>query len=60
MAGFTSGAPTLPERAGMLCGTVGAIGGIRPAEVFTMELVDPVLKRSISHTYRVVQLPVVA
>lgn len=60
MAGFTGGATTLPERAGMLCGTVGAIGGIRPAEVFTMELVDPVLKRTISHTYRVVQLPVVA
>jgi len=60
MAGFTGGAGTLPERAGMLCGTVGAIGGIRPAEVFTMELIDPVLQRRISHTYRVVQLPVVA
>ncbi len=59
IAGFTGGAALLPARAGMLCGTVGAIGGIRPAEVFTMELIDPVLKRTISHTYRVVQLPVV-
>lgn len=60
VARFTGEASALPERAGMLCGTVGAIGGIRPAEVFTMELVDPILNRIISHSYRVRQLPVVA
>ncbi|HEX2655448.1 MAG TPA: DUF2848 domain-containing protein, partial [Xanthobacteraceae bacterium] len=33
----------------MLCGTVGAIGGIRPAERFEMELEDPVLGRRMTH-----------
>ena len=44
----------------MFCGTVGAIGGIRPADRFEMELVDPVRGRSIRHGYDVVSLPVVA
>jgi hypothetical protein len=46
--------------AAMFCGTVGAIGGIRPAERFEMELEDPVLGRKISHGYDVVALPVVS
>lgn len=44
----------------MLCGTVPAIGGIRPAAGFRMELHDPVLGRAIRHAYDVVALPVVA
>lgn len=44
----------------MTCGTVAAIGGIRPAAEFRMELVDEVLGRTISHTYRSIELPVVA
>jgi hypothetical protein len=60
IAGYTGGAAALPEHTGMLCGTVGAIGGIRAATVFTMALEDPVLKRTLRHTYRVHQLPVVA
>ena len=60
IAGFTGGAALLPEGTGMICGTVGAIGGIRPAPSFTMELFDPVLGRSIAHSYRIVQLPEVA
>jgi hypothetical protein len=35
----------------LFCGTVSAIGGIRPAPAFGMELHDPVLKRTISHHY---------
>ena len=43
----------------MMCGTLGAKGGIRPAARFEMELDDPVLKRRITHAYDVVDLPVV-
>ncbi|KQN51263.1 hypothetical protein ASE93_20745 [Serratia sp. Leaf50] len=45
---------------GMTCGTVSAIGGIRPATEFRMELVDEQLGRTISHTYQSIELPVVA
>jgi hypothetical protein len=44
----------------MLCGTLGAIGGIRPAPAFRMQLHDPVLGRSIDHAYQVAALPVVS
>lgn len=60
IAGFTGGKATLPGGTGMICGTVGAIGGIRPAPAFAMELVDPVLGRTIRHSYRVETLPIVA
>jgi len=43
----------------MLCGTLGAIGGIRPSSVFRMQLHDPVLSRSIDHEYRIAALPIV-
>ena len=43
----------------MLCGTLGAIGGVRPAAGFRMQLHDPVLGRSIDHAYRVTALPVI-
>jgi len=42
----------------MFCGTLAAIGGIRPAGRFGMELEDPVLKRKLSHEYRIKVLPV--
>lgn len=60
IAGFTGGAAILPEGTGMICGTVGAIGGIRPAPSFSMELFDPVLGRTIQHAYRIEPLPEVA
>jgi len=60
IAGFTGGQALLPAGSGMTCGTVGAIGGIRPASVFTMELYDPRTHRSIRHTYRTELLDVVA
>lgn len=44
----------------MFCGTLGAIGGIRPAGRFEMELTDPVLGRRITHGYDVEVLPVVS
>jgi hypothetical protein len=51
IAGFTGGKDVLPEGSGMTCGTVGAIGGIRPATSFTMELFDPRRQRSLRHSY---------
>lgn len=44
----------------MTCGTVAAIGGIRPAARFRMELADAHSGRRISHEYRSVVLPVIA
>ena len=49
----------LPPGSAMLCGTVPAIGGIRPAPAFRMELHDPVLGRTIRLEYRVSDMPVV-
>lgn len=60
IAGYTGGAETLPEGAGMTCGTVGAIGGIRPSAEFSMELFDPRRQRRLHHRYHVEILPVVA
>lgn len=60
IAGHTGGAPMLPDGSGMTCGTVGAIGGIRPSAVFEMELFDPRLQRSLQHRYTVDVLPEVS
>lgn len=43
----------------MFGGTMSAIGGIRPADRFEMELHDPVLGRTLRHDYDIVALPVV-
>jgi Protein of unknown function (DUF2848) len=48
----------LPDGAAMFGGTFAAKGGIRPAERFDFEIVDPVLGRSIRHGYAIVTLPV--
>lgn len=53
------GSSGLRTGAAMFCGTVGAIGGIRPASRFEMEIEDPLLGRRIGHIYDVVALPVV-
>jgi hypothetical protein len=50
----------LPPNAAMFCGTFGAIGGIRPATRFEMELVDPKLGRRMEHAYDIECLPVVS
>lgn len=41
----------------MFCGTLAVHGAITPAENFAMELDDPVLRRKITHSYRVHNLP---
>ncbi|MEM1361624.1 MAG: DUF2848 domain-containing protein [Pseudomonadota bacterium] len=43
----------------MLCGTLGAIGGVRPATIYRMSLFDPVRDRSLQLEYRVITLPIV-
>lgn len=48
----------LSEGTLMFCGTLAAIGGVRPTGDFSFELEDPVLGRKIAHTYRVRTLPI--
>jgi hypothetical protein len=42
----------------MMCGTLPAIGGVRPAARFEFALADPVAGRTIAHGYDVIELPV--
>lgn len=44
----------------MFCGTLGAIGGIRPSHEFRYELADPVLGRAIRSSYEMRSLPLVS
>ena len=60
IAGWRNGDKRLPAGVAMFCGTMPAIGDIRPAPRFEMELEDPVLGRRLSHAYEVQALPVVA
>ena len=53
-------AALLPEGTAMVCGTVGAIGGIRPASAFALELFDPATGRRLQHRYTIETLPEVA
>lgn len=46
--------------AAMLCGTLGAIGGVRPAQDYRMEIEDPARGRKITLDYMVRTLPIVA
>ena len=48
------------EGTAMTCGTVAAVGGIRPSSTFDMELYDPRLNRSLRHRYVLEILPEVA
>jgi hypothetical protein len=50
----------LPMGTALFCGTMPAIGTIRPSPRFEMELDDPVLGRQISHAYDIQTLPLVA
>ena len=60
LARYGAGNPAPAEGFAMACGTVGAIGGIRPSPSFRMELVDARLGRRITHAYRCAALPVIA
>ncbi|MFL5113964.1 MAG: DUF2848 family protein, partial [Microvirga sp.] len=44
----------------MFGGTLSAIGGIRPATRFEIELEDPVTGRRLRHAYDIACLPVVS
>ncbi len=44
----------------MSCGTLGAIGGIRPSARFEMSLHDPKLSRTISASYEIQSLPLIS
>ena len=48
----------LPEGTAMFGGTFAALGGIRPADRFEFELVDPVLNRVIRHGYAIERLAI--
>jgi hypothetical protein len=48
----------LPDGTAMFGGTFAAKGGIRPAERFDFEIIDPVLNRAIRHGYSIVTLPI--
>ena len=52
--------PQLADGTLMFCGTLAAIGGIRPAREFRYELADPVLDRKISGHYEMYTLPLVS
>jgi hypothetical protein len=60
VAGWRNGDRRLPAGVAMFCGTMAAIGGIRPSPRFDMELDDPVLGRKIVHGYSVQSLAIVA
>ncbi len=60
IAGWEAAHGRFGDGQAMLCGTLPAIGGIRPAERFEIELEDPVRKRRLSHAYVMDVLPVVA
>jgi hypothetical protein len=48
----------LPAGFAMFCGTLAVHGEIGPAEIFEMEIEDPVFERKISHQYRTTVLPI--
>jgi hypothetical protein len=48
----------LPAGTVMFCGTLPVHGEIAPAELFEMEIEDPVLDRRIRHMYRPAELPI--
>ena len=47
------------DKDAMLCGTLAAIGGVRAAREYRMELEDPIMKKSILLNYSVTELPIV-
>jgi 2-keto-4-pentenoate hydratase/2-oxohepta-3-ene-1,7-dioic acid hydratase in catechol pathway len=49
---------TLPPGTAMFCGTLAVLGEIAPAEIFEVELEDPVRGHTLSHRYAVETLPV--
>ena len=58
ISGYSS-AKALEVGTVMFCGTFPAMGGIRPATRFIMEIEDPVLERKLGYAYDIEVLPVV-
>jgi len=56
---YLPGNKTLPTGTAMYCGTLAAIGGIRPGTRFDVEIVDPVLERKITFGYKINSLPII-
>ncbi len=50
----------LPDNSAMLCGTFGAIGGVRRTPKFKMQAYDPVLDRTLTLCYQADELSVVS
>lgn len=53
-------ASDLDDGCAMLCGTLPAIGGVRPAGDFKMALTDPVHERTIEWSYKVSALEIIS
>ncbi len=49
----------LGANSAMLCGTLGAIGGVRPSLNYRMSLHDPIRDKTINLAYSVSELPIV-
>ena len=54
---FAEGSPVLPIGTVMYCGTMPLLQPMGPADLFEMELEDPVLGRKLRHRYKVRTLP---
>lgn len=57
---FSNQGHTFSQGDMMFCGTLPAIGGIRPASSYSLTLTDPVLGRTLRHHYLVNILPVIS
>ena len=53
-----TGGKDLPPNTAMFCGTLPVDGGLKAADIFEMELEDPVLGRKITHRYAITALPI--
>lgn len=56
---WTSGGALKPGTV-LFGGTLGAIGGIRAAQTFAMEIADPATGRTLHHRYDITALPVIS
>lgn len=54
------GGEKLPDGTVLFCGTLTAIGGVRPTPRFRFLLEDPVLGRTLEHSYETITLPLVS
>lgn len=54
------GGEKLSDGTVLFCGTLTAIGGVRPFPRFRFALEDPVLGRTIEHNYETINLPLVS